>query len=255
MDIGQNTPVVITGGGSGLGEATARRLAGLGAKVAIFDLNPEAGEAVAADIGGLYCQVDVSDPESLAAGFAKARAAHGQERILLCCAGIAPAQKTVAKGAPHDPALFAKVINVNLNGSFFAASQAAAGMAAAEPITKDGGRGVIIMTASIAGYEGQVGQAAYAASKGGIIGLALPMARDLTNVGVRVMAIAPGLFLTPMLLGLPQEVQDSLGAQVPFPARLADPQEYAQLAQQICENEMLNGSVIRLDGALRMSPR
>lgn len=255
MDIGKNTPVVITGGGSGLGEATARRLAALGAKVAIFDLNPEAGEAVAADIGGIYCQVDVSDPESLAAGFAKARAAHGQERILLCCAGIAPAQKTVAKGAPHDPSLFAKVINVNLNGSFFAASQAAAGMAAAEPLTKDGGRGVIIMTASIAGYEGQVGQAAYAASKGGIIGLALPMARDLTNVGVRVMAIAPGLFLTPMLLGLPQEVQDSLGAQVPFPARLADPQEYAQLAQQICENEMLNGSVIRLDGALRMSPR
>ncbi len=255
MRIGADTPAIITGGGSGLGAANARHLAGLGAKLAIFDRDADAGQAVADEIGGVFCAADVSDPESLTAGFKKARSAHGQERILICCAGIAPAQKTASKGQPHDPALFATTLSVNLNGSFFAASQAAAGMSVADPITADGGRGVIIMTASVAGYEGQIGQAAYAASKAGVIGLTVPMARDLARDGIRVMAIAPGLFKTPMLLGLPEEVQQSLGQQVPFPARLADPIEYAMLAQQICENDMLNGSVIRLDGAIRLGPR
>lgn len=255
MKLDSSLAAVVTGGGSGLGAATARRLAAAGVRVAIFDLNEEAGQAVAQELGGVFCKVDVSDYDSLAAGFDQARAAQGQERILVCCAGIAPGQKTQSKGEPHDPALFARTVSINLNGTFFAGSIAAAGMAGADPVTGDGGRGVIVMTASVAGYEGQVGQAAYAASKGGVIGLTLPMARDLSRDGVRVMTIAPGLFLTPMLQGLPQEVQDSLGTQVPFPARLAEPDEYAQLVQQICENDMLNGSVIRLDGAIRLAPR
>lgn len=254
MKLDNTISAVITGGGSGLGEATARRLAAQGVRVAIFDLNEEGGNRVASDLGGTFCKVDVSDYDSLLAGFEKARAAQGQERIVVCCAGIAPGQKTVSKGVPHDPGMFARTIAINLTGTFSAASIAAAGMVAADPVDKDGTRGVIVMTASVAGIEGQVGQAAYGASKGGVIGLTLPMARDLSTKGVRVMTIAPGLFQTPMLLGLPQEVQDSLGSQVPFPARLADPDEYAQLAQHICENDMLNGSVIRLDGAIRLAP-
>lgn len=246
---------IVTGGASGLGAAVATELANHGAKVCIFDMNAEAATTLAAKIGGTWQQVDVSDPDSVATGFESARASQGQERILVNCAGIGPASKTVSRGAPHDPALFAKVIGVNLLGSFYCASHAAAGMTAADPMEPDGQRGVIINTASVAAYEGQVGQVAYAASKGGIVGMTLPMARDLADKGVRVTTIAPGLFKTPLLAGLPQDVQDSLGAQVPFPSRLGDPTEFAALVYHITQNPMLNGEVIRLDGAIRMTPR
>ncbi len=254
MILASTMSAVITGGGSGLGEATARQLATHGVRVAIFDRDEVGGARVASEVGGVFCNVDVTDFASVESGFEKARAVHGQEQITVCCAGIAPGQKTVSKGVPHDPAMFAKTIAVNLTGTFSAASISAAGMATLDALGKDGSRGVIVMTASVAGIEGQVGQAAYGASKGGVIALTLPMARDLAGKGIRVMTIAPGLFKTPMLEGLPQEVQDSLGAQVPFPARLAEPGEYAQLVQQICENDMLNGTVIRLDGAIRLAP-
>lgn len=255
MQISKDTPIVVSGGASGLGAAVARAFAAAGAPVGIFDLNEAAGTALAAELGGVFARVDVSDAESVQAGFAKTRAAIGQERVMMNCAGIAPASKTVAKGAPHDAALFAKVIGVNLIGSFNCASQSAAGMVAAEPLTASGERGVIISTASVAAYDGQVGQVAYAASKAAIAGMTLPMARDLSRDGVRVATIAPGIFLTPLLESLPQEVQDSLAAQVPFPSRLGDPAEFAALARHIAENEMLNGEVIRLDGAIRMAPR
>lgn len=254
MRIGADTVAVVTGGASGLGAAVARALAERGASVALFDLNAAAGEAGAAALGAAFAQVDVSDAESVAAGF-DAIAHLGAPRLLVNCAGIAPAAKTVSRGAPHDPAIFAKTIGVNLIGSFNCASQAAARMAAADPVTGDGERGVIVNTASVAAYDGQVGQVAYAASKGGIVGMTLPMARDLADKGIRVCTIAPGLFLTPLLEGLPAEVQTSLGAQVPFPSRLGDPAEYAALALHIAENPMLNGEVIRLDGAIRMAPR
>lgn len=246
---------IVTGGASGLGAAVSTHLASLGAKVCLFDMNADAAVATAAKIGATWQQVDVSNAQSVAEGFEKARVVQGQESILVNCAGIGPASKTVSRGAPHDPALFAKVIGVNLLGSFYCASYAAAGMVAADPSAPDGERGVIINTASVAAYEGQVGQVAYAASKGGIVGMTLPMARDLADKGVRVATIAPGLFRTPLLEGLPQEVQDSLGAQVPFPSRLGDPKEFAALVAHIVENRMLNGEVIRLDGAIRMAPR
>lgn len=247
---------IVTGGASGLGEATARMLAAEGAKVTIFDMNSETGEAVAKDIGGIFVKVNVFDAKSVSAGFAAAREAHGQERVLVNCAGVAPPEKTVNRdGSPHDAAKFATVIGVNLIGTFNCASRAAAGMVAVDPLNDDGERGIIINTASVAAYEGQIGQVAYAASKAGVAGMTLPMARDLSRSGVRVMAIAPGLFLTPMLQGLPEEAQQSLGAQVPFPARLGDPKEYASLARHMIENPMLNGEVIRLDGSIRMAPK
>lgn len=255
MDISGNTAIVVSGGASGLGAAIARAFAAAGAKVGIFDLNIEGGKALASELGGAFAHVDVSDAASVAKGFKTLRAANGQERVMVNCAGIGPASKTVSRGEPHDPAMFAKVIGVNLLGSFHCASQAAAGMITADAINDDGERGVIISTASVAAYEGQVGQVAYAASKGGIVGMTLPMARDLSRDGVRVVAIAPGLFKTPLLEGLPQEVQDSLGAQTPFPPRLGAPSEFAALARHIVENPMLNGEVIRLDGAIRMAPR
>jgi len=245
---------VVTGGASGLGEATARALAGAGMRVALFDLNAEAGEALAAELGGAFHAVDVTDAAAVGAAL-DAVGEGGTIRVAVNCAGIAPGAKTVSRGAAHDPDLFAKTIAVNLIGTFNVASQAAARMVAAEPVGPDGERGVIVNTASVAAFEGQVGQVAYAASKGGVAGMTLPMARDLADKGVRVMAIAPGLFLTPMLKGLPQEVQDSLGQQVPFPSRLGDPSEYAALALHIVENPMMNGTVIRLDGAIRMAPR
>jgi NAD(P)-dependent dehydrogenase (short-subunit alcohol dehydrogenase family) len=254
MDLFGGQAAVVTGGASGLGAATARGLAARGMRVALFDLNAGAGEALAREIGGLFVRVDVTDPASVAAGF-DAVAALGVVRVLVNCAGIAPAAKTVSRGAAHDPGLFEAVVRVNLMGTFTCASQAAARMVAAEPLGRDGARGVIVNTASVAAYDGQVGQVAYAASKGGIVGMTLPMARDLADKGVRVCAIAPGLFLTPLLEGLPQEVQDSLGAQVPFPPRLGAPSEYAALVCHIVENPMLNGEVIRLDGAIRMAPR
>jgi NAD(P)-dependent dehydrogenase (short-subunit alcohol dehydrogenase family) len=198
----------------------------------------------------------VSDPASVEAALAQSADAHGPARIVVNCAGIAPASRTVDRaGRGHDADLFARVIGVNLTGTFLVASRAAAAMSALAPLGPDGERGVIVNTASIAAHEGQIGQIAYAASKGGIAAMTLPMARDLANAGIRVMAIAPGLFLTPMVAGLPKEAQDSLGAQVPFPARLGHPEEFAALVLQIAENPMLNGSVLRLDGALRMGPR
>ena len=255
MQITENTAVVVSGGASGLGGAVVRGFAAAGAKVGIFDLNEEAGQAMATEVGGAFAKVDVSNPESVAEGFKTLRAVHGQERVMVNCAGIGPASKTVTRDGPHDPAMFAKVIGVNLIGTFNCASQSAAGMVGADPATGDGERGVIVNTASVAAFDGQIGQLAYAASKGGVVGMTLPMARDLSREGVRVVTIAPGLFKTPLLEGLPQEVQDSLGAQVPFPSRLGDPAEYAAMARHIVENSMLNGEVIRLDGAIRMAPR
>ena len=255
MDINQNTVVIVTGGASGLGAATARVLAAKGAKINIFDMNPSLGEAIADTLGGDFYQVDVSDATAVAAAVKAVEAKHKALHILVNCAGIGTPSKTVSRGEPHDPAIFAKVIGVNLIGSFNCASQAAAAMLRSEPVTQDGGRGVIINTASVAAYEGQIGQVAYAASKGGIVGMTLPMARDLSANGVRVCAIAPGLFLTPLLESLPEDVQVSLGQQVPFPARLGDPAEYGKLVCHIIDNDMLNGEVIRLDGAIRMAPR
>ncbi|MDG1169678.1 MAG: SDR family NAD(P)-dependent oxidoreductase [Sulfitobacter sp.] len=256
MEIWAGSVAVVTGGASGLGAATAKALADAGLKVALFDLNEEAGQAKAAELGGSFHKVDVSDPASVKAGMnAVVDALGANPRVLVNCAGIGPASKTVSRGEPHDPAMFAKVIGINLVGSFICASEAAARMVAADPMAPDGARGVIINTASVAAYEGQVGQVAYAASKGGIVGMTLPMARDLADKGVRVCTIAPGLFLTPLLEGLPQDVQASLGAQVPFPSRLGDPSEYGKLVCHIVDNPMLNGEVIRLDGAIRMAPR
>ena len=246
---------IVTGGASGLGAATAQRLADDGLRVALFDLNDEAGESHAAQIGGLFVKVDVSDPASVAAGIDKVVAALGAPRVMVNCAGIGGAAKTVSRGQAHDPALFEKVVKVNLIGSFNCASQAAARMVAADPVDQDGARGVIINTASVAAFDGQIGQLAYSASKGGIVGMTLPMARDLADKGIRVCTIAPGLFLTPLLHELPKDVQDSLGAQVPFPSRLGKPEEYADMVSQIAHNPMLNGEVIRLDGAIRMAPR
>jgi NAD(P)-dependent dehydrogenase (short-subunit alcohol dehydrogenase family) len=247
---------VVTGGASGLGEATARMLAAGGAKVAILDRDAARGEAVAAAIGGLFCAVDVADAESVAAALAAARAAHGQERVAVNCAGVGWAARTVDReGRAHDPGLFAKVVGINLVGTFNVASQSAAGMQKAEPVNADGARGVIVNTASVAAFDGQIGQAAYAASKGGVAAMTLPLARDLSKAGIRVVTIAPGLFLTPMLLGLSDEAQRSLGGQVPFPARLGRPEEYAQMVGAIIANDMLNGEVIRLDGAIRMAPK
>jgi NAD(P)-dependent dehydrogenase (short-subunit alcohol dehydrogenase family) len=255
MENWANAVAVVTGGASGLGAASAKGLTEAGLKVAIFDLNEEQGQAKAAELGGIFQKVDVSDAASVKAGFAAVTEQLGAPRVLVNCAGIGPAAKTVSRGEAHDAGLFSKVIGINLIGSFHCASEAAAGMVGAEPMAPDGQRGVIINTASVAAYEGQVGQVAYAASKGGIVGMTLPMARDLADKGVRVCTIAPGLFLTPLLEGLPQEVQDSLGAQVPFPSRLGQPAEYAKLVCHILDNPMLNGEVIRLDGAIRMAPR
>ncbi|WP_296479013.1 SDR family NAD(P)-dependent oxidoreductase [Roseinatronobacter sp.] len=250
-----NAAAVVTGGASGLGAATARALALSGMRVAIFDLNVEEGNRLAQELDGVFCKVDVASPESVADGLAKTRDDLGPLRVLVNCAGIGPVAKTVSRGAAHDPALFAKTLAINLTGTFNCASQAAAIMAAQDPAGPDNARGVIVNTASIAAYDGQIGQIAYAASKGGIIGMTLPMARDLADKGIRVCTIAPGLFLTPLLQSLPQDAQDSLGKQVPFPPRLGNPSEFAALALHIVTNPMLNGEVIRLDGAIRMAPR
>jgi len=254
MHLSSEVAAIVTGGASGLGEATARMLAAQGCSVSIFDMDAERGERIAKEINGLFVHTDVSDPDAIATSLNAARTEHGQERICVCCAGIAPGAKTVGKEGAHDAALFAKTIQINLLGVFNMASQSAAGMANADPLPT-GERGVVINTASIAAYEGQVGQVAYAASKGGVASMTLPMARDLSRNNIRVMAIAPGLFLTPMLQGLPQDVQDSLGKTVPYPDRLGDPAEFAALVRAIVENPMLNGEVIRLDGALRMAPK
>jgi NAD(P)-dependent dehydrogenase (short-subunit alcohol dehydrogenase family) len=244
---------IVTGGGSGLGRATAEALAAKGAKVTVFDLNPAAAEEAAKAIGGLAVAGDVADETSAGAALAKAAAAHGAARVLVNCAGIGVAKRVVGREGPQPLADFEKVIRVNLIGTFNMIRLAAAEMGKLEPI--EGERGVVISTASIAAYDGQIGQAAYSASKGGVVAMTLPIARELAQFGVRVNAIAPGVFMTPMMSGLPQAAQDSLGASVPFPARLGQPAEYAALAIHIIENGYLNGETIRIDGALRMAPK
>lgn len=250
----KNVPAVVTGGASGLGEGAARALAAAGAKVAIFDLNEERGREIAAELGGIFVRCDVSSAESAEAAFAAAREVHGACGIAVNCAGIAPAGKIVGKEGPMPLESFDKVIQVNLVGSFNILRLAAADMATREA-NADGERGVIISTASIAAYEGQIGQVAYSASKGGVVAMTLQAARELARQGVRVNTIAPGLFLTPMMSGFPQEVQDSLAATLPFPQRLGHPDEYGMLVEQIVKNPLLNGETIRLDCALRMAPK
>jgi len=244
---------IVTGGGSGLGRATADALAAKGARVAVIDLNPAAAEEAAKAIGGVAVVADVADEASATAAIAKAAAAHGAARVLVNCAGIGVAKRVVGRDGPHPLADFERVIRVNLVGTFNMIRLAAVAMAKLEPI--DGERGVIVSTASVAAYDGQIGQAAYSASKGGVVAMTLPIARELAQIGVRVNAIAPGVFMTPMMAGLPQAAQDSLGASVPFPARLGQPAEYAALAAHIVENGYINGETIRIDGALRMAPR
>ena len=244
---------IVTGGGSGLGRATAEALAAKGARVAVIDLNASAADEVAKRLGGFAAACDVADATSASAAIAKAEAAHGPARVLVNCAGVGTAKRVVGRDGPQPLQDFEKVIRVNLIGTFNMIRLAAASMAKLEPL--EGERGVIVSTASVAAYDGQIGQAAYSASKGGVVAMTLPIARELAQIGVRVNAIAPGIFMTPMLFGLPQEVQDSLGASVPFPARLGAPEEYAALALHIVENGYINGETIRIDGALRMAPR
>ena len=251
----QGHAALVTGGASGLGEATARELARLGAKVAVLDVNLALAEKVAADIGGVACQCDITNAESVTAALAKATQAHGPARILMNIAGIGSARRVVQKDGSAAPLEdFAKVITVNLVGSYNVSRLFAAECAKLVPL-EDGERGVMMFTASVAAFDGQVGQQAYSASKGGLVGMTLPMARDLAQHGIRVCTIAPGLFSTPLMKQLPEPVQQSLAASIPFPPRLGKPEEFAQLAAHIVTNTHLNGEVIRLDGALRMAPR
>jgi NAD(P)-dependent dehydrogenase (short-subunit alcohol dehydrogenase family) len=245
---------VVTGGASGLGWATARRLAEGGARVTLFDLNAELGTRRAQEIGGHFVGTDVTDEAQVESALAQAQERHGVARICVNCAGIGPPGRVIGRDGKAIPlADFTRIVNVNLFGTFNVLSKFAARLAAAEPVGEE--RGVIVNTASVAAYEGQIGQPAYAASKGGIVAMTLPIAREFSRLGIRVVTIAPGLFLTPLLESLPQEAQDSLGKQVPFPSRLGAPDEYAQLVTAIVANPMLNGETIRLDGALRMAPR
>ena len=244
---------IVTGGASGLGEGAARMLASHGGTVVIADMQTEKGQAIAQDIGGAFVRCDVSNEADAQAVIAKA-VSMGKLMGLINCAGIAPAEKTVGKNGAHSLGVFTKCITVNLVGSFNMIRLAADAMCKNEP-EATGERGVMISTASVAAYDGQIGQAAYSASKGGIVGMTLPIARDLARNGIRNMTIAPGIFGTPMMFGMPQEVQDSLAASVPFPSRLGTPLDYAKLARHIIENDMLNGEVIRLDGAIRLAPR
>jgi len=260
MKLSSDISAVVTGGASGLGAATARALAAKGVKVAIFDLQAGKGEEVAAEIGGVFCEVNVTSDESVDAGFAKARAAHGQERILVNCAGIGNAIKTASRSKEdgsikHFPLdAFNFVIQINLVGTFRCIAKSAAGMLTLDPM-EDGERGAIVNTASVAGEDGQIGQAAYSASKGGVIGMTLPIARDLMNEGIRVNTILPGIFNTPLMNAAPQQVKDALAASVPFPKRLGNPEEYAMLAMTMIECGYFNGEDVRLDGAIRMAPR
>ena len=251
---------VVTGGASGLGEATARELARRGARVAVFDRDTDKGEKVAADIGGIFCEVDVTSDDKVAAAFGRARDAHGQERVLVNCAGVANAAKTVGRDketkAPKFYPLmqFELAIQINLIGTFRCIAHSAFGMVDLDPLD-DGERGCIVNTASVAAQDGQIGQAAYSASKGGVLAMALPIARDLMNDGIRVNTILPGVFKTPMVAMMPPNVQEALGAQVPFPKRLGQPEEYARLACFMVENPYMNAEAVRLDGGIRMAPR
>ncbi|MDE2183914.1 MAG: SDR family NAD(P)-dependent oxidoreductase [Alphaproteobacteria bacterium] len=259
MQLESGIGAVVTGGASGLGEATARALAARGVKVALFDLQKEKGEKVAAEIGGTFCAVDVTRDDSVEAGFACARAAHGQERILVNCAGTANAIKTAGRDRKTGDirrfaaADFDRIVQINLVGSFRCIAFSAAGMLTLEPLA--GERGAIVNTASVAAEDGQIGQAAYAASKAGITGMTLPIARDLSSEGIRVNTILPGIFNTPLLVAMPDHVRQALGAQVPFPQRLGEPKEFAALALSMIENAYLNAACVRLDGAIRMAPR
>jgi NAD(P)-dependent dehydrogenase (short-subunit alcohol dehydrogenase family) len=260
MKIDASVAAVVTGGASGLGEATARALAARGARVAIFDLNAERGEALAAGVGGRFFRVDVTSEAEVAAGFAAARAAHGQERVLVNCAGTGNAFKTAGRKKEtgeitrFPTEAFERIVQINLIGTFRCLAHAAAGMLALAPL-EGGERGVVVNTASVAAEDGQIGQAAYAASKAGVVGLTLPAARDLMAEGVRVNTIMPGLFDTPLLAGAPPNVRDALAASVPFPKRLGRPEEYAHLALAMIENGYFNGASVRLDAAIRMAPR
>ena len=249
----KDVAVLITGGGSGLGAATARAMAARGARIAVLDQSKENAETVAAELKGVAIHADVTDEEQVKAGLAKAEAAHGVARVLVNCAGIGGSQRIVGKDGVYPLAKFARIINVNLIGTFNCLRLFAERLVPAEPVGEE--RGVIINTASVAAYEGQIGQIAYSASKGGVVGLTLPAARDLAQHRIRVNTIAPGLFFTPLLMGLSEEALKSLGSQVPHPSRLGDAAEYGALAVHIVENAMLNGETIRLDGAIRMAPR
>ncbi|MCB2077589.1 MAG: SDR family NAD(P)-dependent oxidoreductase [Novosphingobium sp.] len=261
MNLDNSVAAVVTGGASGLGAATAQALAAKGVKVAIFDLQEDKGEEMAASIGGIFCKADVTSDESIDAAFAKARAAHGQERILVNCAGIGNAMKTVRRDREtgeisHFPLeKYNMVIQINLVGTFRCIAKSAAGMLTLDTTGEDGERGCIINTASAAAEDGQVGQAAYSASKGGVVGMTLPIARDLMDEGIRVNTILPGIFETPLMLALPQKAQDVLNKQVPFPKRMGRPPEYAKLALAMIENPYFNGEDVRLDGAIRMPPK
>jgi NAD(P)-dependent dehydrogenase (short-subunit alcohol dehydrogenase family) len=261
MKIDSDIAAVVTGGASGLGEATARRLRASGARVAILDMQEERGRAIAAEIGASFHLCNVTDEASVDAALAGARAANGQERVLANCAGIAPGRRMISKNketgtlVAHDLAHFAKVVNVNLIGTFLVTAKSAVGMASLDPVDADGQRGVVVCTASVAAEDGQVGQAAYAASKAGVKGMTLPIARDLAQYGIRICTILPGIFQTPMFDGLDDGFKKTLAAGVPFPSRLGIPEEYARLIAFIVENDYLNGEAIRLDGAIRLTPR
>jgi NAD(P)-dependent dehydrogenase (short-subunit alcohol dehydrogenase family) len=260
MKLSSDISAVVTGGASGLGAATARRLAKHGVKVALFDLNAESGEALAKEIGGVFCKVDVTNEEQVDAGFAKARAAIGQERILINCAGTGNAIKTASRDKKTGeikafPTLnFDRIIQINLVGTFRCIAKSAAGMLTLDPL-EHGERGAIVNTASVAAQDGQIGQASYSASKAGIVGMTLPIARDLMTEGIRVNTILPGIFETPLLAGLPDNVKDALAASVPFPKRLGQPDEYAALAEFMVSTGYMNGESVRIDGAIRMAPR
>jgi len=260
MKLDSSIAAVVTGGASGLGEATARALAAQGVRVALFDMNEIKGAAVAAEIGGMFCKVNVTSDDEVDAGFAKARAAHGQERILINCAGTGNAIKTASRSKTtgeikHFPLdSFNAIIQINLVGTFRCIAKSAAGMLSVDPLP-DGERGAIVNTASVAAEDGQIGQAAYSASKGGVVGMTLPIARDLSGEGIRVNTILPGIFNTPLMNAAPQNVKDALGASVPFPKRLGKPEEYASLALEMCRNPYFNGEDVRLDGAIRMGLR
>ena len=261
MKLDSSIAAVVTGGASGLGEGTARMLAGHGVKVTILDMNAERGTEVAREIGGLFVACDVTSEASVDAALTAARAAHGTERILVNCAGIAPGRRVISKKrdtgelVAHDLATFEKVIAVNLSGTFRMIAKSAVAMAALDPINADGSRGVMVCTASVAAEDGQIGQAAYAASKGGVVGMTLPIARDLAQTGIRVMTIMPGLFETPMFASVAEDYRRALEASVPHPSRLGKAAEYASLVRSIIENDMLNGTAIRLDGAIRLAPK
>ena len=255
MKITSAMSAIVTGGASGLGGASAELLAQKRVKVTIFDRDVAQGQKLAEKIGGLFVECDITNEAQTRSAFAQAREKFGQERILINCAGIAPPMKTISRGKIHDMSLFNQVIHVNLCGSFLCSALSAQGMADSAPVDGDETRGVIILTASIAAYDGQIGQAAYAASKGGIVGLTLPLSRDLAAHGIRVCTIAPGVFATPMVAGLPVGAQESLAKQIPFPRRFGQASEYADLAFHIIENNMLNAAIIRLDGAIRMAAR